>query len=143
MNGENEITTKVTMLMYPDSIDGRYASFVYYGGLKFIPLGFERLVILQSVDKVKLNLSSCFSLANLTLVKHDYKFNFTLLTDCRITNLLNPRGTNFSPPKYVPANRIYENNYTLKHGNSVRINYVRNRTSELRDSPNHGGNNWK
>ena len=78
MNGENEITTKVTMLMYPDSIDGRYASFVYYGGLKFIPLGFERLVILQSVDKVKLNLSSCFSSANLTLVKNDDNFNFTL-----------------------------------------------------------------
>ena len=50
----------------------------YYGGLKFIPLGFKRLVILLSVDKVKLNLSSCFSLANLTLVKHDDNFNFTL-----------------------------------------------------------------
>ena len=29
---------------------------LYYGGLKFVPLGFERLVILQSVNKVKLNL---------------------------------------------------------------------------------------
>ena len=74
---------------------------MYHGGLKLVPPRFKRLVIQQSVHKVKLNLQSGFSLANLTLVKHDYKFNFTLLSDCRITNLLNPRGTNFSPPQYV------------------------------------------
>ena len=51
---------------------------MYYGGLKFVPLGFKRLVILQSVYKVKLNLSPCFGLANLTLLEHDYKFNFNL-----------------------------------------------------------------
>ena len=50
----------------------------YYGGLKFVPLGFKRLVILQSIYKVKLNLSSYFFLANQTLAKHDDKFNFTL-----------------------------------------------------------------
>ena len=32
-------------------VDGRY-----YGGQKFVPLGFKKLVILQSVNKVKLNL---------------------------------------------------------------------------------------
>ena len=51
---------------------------LYYGGLKFVPLGFKRLLILQSVNKLKLNLSSCSFLANLTLVKHDDKFKFTL-----------------------------------------------------------------
>ena len=70
---------------------------MYYGGLKFVPLGYKRLLILQSVKKVKLNLSSCSFLSNLTLVKNDVKFNFTFLTDCRINNLLNLRGTNFSP----------------------------------------------
>ena len=67
-------------------------------GLKFVPLRFKRLLILQLVHKVKLNLKSRLFLANLTLVKQDCKFIFTLLTDYRITNLLNPRGTNFSPP---------------------------------------------
>ena len=71
---------------------------IYYGGLKFVPLGFKRLVILQSVDKVKLKLSSCFTRVRFVKKKHDDKSNFTLSTDCRITNLLNPRGTNFSPP---------------------------------------------
>ena len=33
---------------------------MYYRGLKFVPLWFKRLVILQSVNKMKLNLSSCF-----------------------------------------------------------------------------------
>ena len=51
---------------------------MYYGGLKVVPLGFKRLVILQAVDKVKLNLSSCFSIATLTLVKRDDNFDFTL-----------------------------------------------------------------
>ena len=74
------------------------AQLMYYGGLKFVPLGFKKLLILKSVNKVKLNLSSCSFIANLTLLKHDVKFNFTLLTDCRINNLLNSRGTNFSPP---------------------------------------------
>ena len=32
----------------------------YYRGLKFLPLGFKRLVILQSVHKMKINLSSLF-----------------------------------------------------------------------------------
>ena len=35
----------------------------YYRGLKFIRLGFKRLLILQSVHKVKLKLSSCFFLS--------------------------------------------------------------------------------
>ena len=69
----------------------------YYGGLKFVPLGFKRLVILQSIHKVKLNLSSCFTRVRFAKQEHDDKFNFTLRIDCRITNLLNPRGTNFSP----------------------------------------------
>ena len=51
---------------------------INYRGLKFVPLGLKRLVILQSVHKVKLNLSSSFFLTNLTLVKHDDKFNFTM-----------------------------------------------------------------
>ena len=50
----------------------------YYGGLKFVPLGFKKLVILQSIHEVKLNLSSCSYLAKLTLVKHDNQFNFSL-----------------------------------------------------------------
>ena len=70
----------------------------YYGGLKFVPLGFKRLVIQQSVNKVKSNLQSCFTRVRFAKWKHDYKLNFTLWTDCRITNLLNLRGTNFSPP---------------------------------------------
>ena len=37
-------------------------SLMYYRGLKFVPLGFKRLLILQSVNKVNLNLN----LANLT-----------------------------------------------------------------------------
>ena len=49
-----------------------------YGGLKLVPLGLKRLVLLQSVNKVKLNLSLCSCLAYLTLVKHDAKFNSTL-----------------------------------------------------------------
>ena len=70
----------------------------YYGGLKFVPLGFKWLVNLQSVNKVKINLLSCFTGVRFAKEKHDYKFNFTLWTYCRITNLLNLRGTNFSPP---------------------------------------------
>ena len=42
----------------------------YYRGLKFVTLGLKGLLILQSVHKMKLNLSSCF-LANLTLVKQN------------------------------------------------------------------------
>ena len=71
---------------------------MYYEGLKFVLLGFKILVILQSVHKVKLKLMSCFTRVRFAKEKHDDKFNFTLSTDCRITNLLNPRGTNFSPP---------------------------------------------
>ena len=51
---------------------------MYYGGLKFVPIGFKRLVILQSFHKVKLNLSSCFTRAKFAKSKHDDKFNFTL-----------------------------------------------------------------
>ena len=36
-------TTKITAKLY--------ALIMYYGGLKFVPLGFKRLVILQSVHK--------------------------------------------------------------------------------------------
>ena len=32
---------------------------MYYRGLKFAPLGLKKLLNLQSVKKVKLNLSSC------------------------------------------------------------------------------------
>ena len=35
-------------------------SYMYYRGLKFVPLEFKRLLILQSANKVKLSLSSCF-----------------------------------------------------------------------------------
>ena len=43
-----------------------------------------------------------FEKNRLTIVRfakneHDDKINFTLLTDCRINNLLTPRGMNFSP----------------------------------------------
>ena len=72
----------------------------YYGGLKFVPLGCKRLLILQSVNKVKLNLTSCFTRVRFAKKEHDEKFNFTLSTSCRMNNLLNPRGTNFSPPYY-------------------------------------------
>ena len=46
-----------------------------YRGLKFVPLGFKRLLILQSVHKVKINLSSLSLLANLTLIKRKYSEN--------------------------------------------------------------------
>ena len=87
---------KPTKIMHLCSVV--FLAWTYYRGLKFVPLGFKRLLILQSVNKVKLNLSSCSFIANLTIVKHVVKFNFTLLTDCIIINLLNPGGTNFSPP---------------------------------------------
>ena len=51
---------------------------VYYGGLKFVPLGLKRLVILQSVHKVKLYLSSFFTRVRFPKQEHDGKFNFTL-----------------------------------------------------------------
>ena len=50
----------------------------YYGGLKFVPLGYKRLVILQSIHKVKLNLLSCFIRVRFAKQEHDEKFNFTL-----------------------------------------------------------------
>ena len=70
----------------------------YYGGLKFVPLEFKRLVILQTIHKLKLSLSSCFTRVRFDKQEHDDKFNFTLWIDCIITNLLHPRGTSFSPP---------------------------------------------
>ena len=76
----------------------RITASMYYGGLKFVPLGFKRLAILQSIHKVKLNLSSCFTRVRFAKEKHDYKINFTLWTDCRITNLLNPRGKELQSP---------------------------------------------
>ena len=51
---------------------------MYYGGLKFAPLGFKRLVILQSIHKVKLNLSSCFTRVRFAKQEYDDKFNLTL-----------------------------------------------------------------
>ena len=48
---------------------------MYYRGLKFVILGLKILLILQSVHKVKLNLSSSFFLTNLTLVKQKYSEN--------------------------------------------------------------------
>ena len=78
----------------------KYMFDMYYGGLMFISLWFERLVILQSVHKVKLKLSSYFTRVRFAEKKHDDKINFTLLSDCRINNLLSPRGTNFSPRQY-------------------------------------------
>ena len=51
---------------------------MYYGGLKFVPFGFKRSMILQSVHKVKLNLSPCFTRARLAINEHDDKLHFTL-----------------------------------------------------------------
>ena len=42
---------------------------IYYRGLKFVPLGSKTLVILQSVHKLKLNLSSCFFFSKLDYSK--------------------------------------------------------------------------
>ena len=44
---------------------------LYYGGLKLVPLKFKRLVILQSVHKVKLKLSLCFARVRFAKEKHD------------------------------------------------------------------------
>ena len=74
---------------------------MYFGGLKFVPLEFKRLLILQSVNKVKSNLTSCFTRVRFAKKGHDEKLIFTLLTDCRINILLNPWGTNFSPRYYA------------------------------------------
>ena len=45
-----------------------FSTYTYtcYRGLKSVPLKFKRLLIVQSVHEVKLILSSCFFLANLT-----------------------------------------------------------------------------
>ena len=50
-----------------------------------------------AITKVKLNLSSCFLLANMTIVKRKYSENQMHVLYFRINNYLNPRGTNFSP----------------------------------------------
>ena len=51
---------------------------MYYGGLKFVPLEFKRLLILQSVNKVKLKLTSCFTRVRFAIKEHDDKLHFTL-----------------------------------------------------------------
>ena len=43
----------------------------YYGGLKFVPLGFKRFLILQSIHKVKLNLLSFFTRVRFAEQEHD------------------------------------------------------------------------
>ena len=73
-------------------------SLMYYEGLKFVPLRFKRSVSLQSNHKVKLNLLLCFTRVRFAKHEHYDKVNFILWIDCRITNLLSPRVTNFSPP---------------------------------------------
>ena len=51
---------KKNTIMFPQSCFTSKSIFKYCRGLKFVPLRFKTLLILQSVNKVKLNLSSCF-----------------------------------------------------------------------------------
>ena len=73
---------------------------MYYHGLKIVPLGFKWLLILKYSKCNQFSEYFRFTITRSAKQKHEDKFKFTLLNDCRIYNFLNPRGTNLSPRQY-------------------------------------------